>query len=330
MLYIIPIVISCLVAIGIFAWLSRRASATTEEEHQMLSFVALLREPQRIEPIYIATAAKKAWGADLGTGEDEGNDGFVVGDESLPTLIVKFRERMIMVNNFEQPYIEDVEAAADSIPDLRLRGLVGQHTAWLSCDAMGVESFDDINEVSEWYRVLGRLFSELVDDNCLAILLPQTGHVFANMDETLEMLKSDDPLGALQDDAPVPVVPISGDDPRMIAAVDQAREEWPRFVAAFEKRSGENFAVKAPITGGGNTEFIWLEVTAVENDVIYGELANEPMDLGSLKLGSRVRTTVSELNDWAFISADGEPHGMFTVKVLAEASKEQQEDGSAD
>ena len=325
MYYLIALIV-ILLGIGIFVWWKKSRSSSASE-HQMLSFVALLKEPQRIEPIYIATAARKAWGADLGIGEEEGPDGFVVGEPPMPTIIVKYNERVVMVNNFPSPYVDDPEAAAASIPDLRLRKLVAEHTAWISCDAMGVEDFDDLNEVRQWYRLLGPLLSELVDDNCLAIMLPQTGQIFAHMDETLEKLKSDDPLEALQDDAPVPVVPISGDDPRMIAAVKEARDKFPIFVAAFEQRAGENFGVKAPISGGGNTEFIWLTVTAIENNVIYGELANEPMSLGDLKHGSKVRTSVSDLNDWAFI-ANGKPQGMFTVKVLAEARREEPDDES--
>lgn len=292
-------------------------------DDQMISFVALLREPQRIEPIYVATAAKKAWGADLSYDEsdEEGPDGFVVGDDSTPTLIVKYRERMIMVNNLAAPYVDDPQEVADTIPDLRLRGLVAEHTAWLSCDALGVESFDD-DVVREWYRILGPLFSELVDDNCLAILTPLTGHLAPNMDETLEMLKSDDPLQALEDDAPVPVIQVSDDDPRMIAAVEEAQRRWPEFVAAFEQRNGENFSVKAPVTAGDNTEFIWLNVTAIENQVIYGQLANEPVSLGNLKIGSKVRVMVEKLNDWVVVQ-NGQPVGLFTAKVITDAANEQ-------
>ena len=323
MWFLLPISMALLV--GVVFWWRGRSKDDGEEEHQILSFVALLKEPQRLEPIYIATAARKAWDADLGIGEDEGADGFIVGDDSMPTTVMRYKERMIIVNNFAQPYVDDLEAAAASIPDLRLRGLVSQHTAWLSCDALGVESFDDVQDVRQWYRLLGPLLSELVDDNCLAIMLPQTGQIFAHMDETLEMLKSSDPLAALEEDAPVPVIPISGDDPRMIAAVAEARQKFPEFVKAFEQREGDQFGVKAPITADGNTEFIWLEVTAIENGVIYGELSNEPISLGNLKLGSRVKTTMDQLNDWAYV-ADGEPYGMFTVKVLSQASKEEMDD----
>ena len=326
MWYVVAIL--CVLVAGFTYWHRSRRASGGEDEHQMLSIVAMLRVPQRLEPIYIASAAKRAWDADLSHGEEEGEgeDGFVVGNDELPTLVVSFRGRMILVNNFSHPYVDDPQTVADSIPDLRLRGLVAEHTAWLSCDAMGVESFDDRDAVLDWYQILGKLISELVDDNCLAIFVPQTGQVFPNMSETLEMLKSADPINALNEDAPVPVIPISDDDPRMMAAVDEARRTWPQFVSAFEQRDGENFGIKAPVTENGNTEFIWMTVTALENGTIFGELANEPIDLGNLTHGSRVRVEESELNDWAYIGRDGQPNGMFTVKVLSDASREQSSD----
>jgi uncharacterized protein YegJ (DUF2314 family) len=328
--YLLPALLALAIiglAVAVWWWKNKSGSGQQENEkggdHPLLSFVALLKEHRHVEPIMIATAARKAWGADLSSGdegEEEGSDGFVVGTPI--SSVIKFRERMILVNYFPTPYMKDPQAAANSIPDLRLRGLVGEHTAWLSCDALGEENHEDPTVIRDWYRVLGPLLAELVDDNCLAIFLPLTDHLFPNMPETLETLRAPDPLAALQEETPVPVLQISGDDPRMVAAVEECRRRWPEFVAAFEARSGENFLVKAPFTHGENTEFIWLSVTALENDVIYGTLANEPVRLGPLKLGSRVRTTVADLNDWAYIDPAGEPHGMFTVKVIAEAQRE--------
>jgi uncharacterized protein YegJ (DUF2314 family) len=324
--YLLPALV-VLVVVGVAAavwWLKTKATSAQQDnegtDRPLLSFVALLKEHRHVEPIMIATAARKAWGADLSSeGEDEGPDGFVVGTPI--SSVIKFRERMILVNYFPRPYVDDPQAVAATIGDLRLRELFAEHTAWLSCDAMGEEHADDPEVVRDWYRVLGPLLAELVDENCLAIFLPLTDHLFPNMPATLETLRDADPLGALQEDAPVPVLEVSGDDPRMVAAVAECRRRWPEFVAAFDARSGENFGVKAPISHGDDTEFIWLVVTALENDVVYGTLANEPIHLGPLKLGSKVRTTVAEVNDWAYVDHAGEPHGLFTMKVIADAQR---------
>lgn len=328
--YVIGALIVAAIVGGLFWWRSRQSGAG-DEEHQMLSFVALLREPCALSDRQVAQAANLAWGADLSWGdvdtdeELEKRDGFVVGQEGLPMIMVQYQQRMMIVNNFREPYLDDPDAAAESIPDLRLRNLLKQHKAWISCDAMGVESFEDADEVRDWYRLLGPLLAELVDDNCLAILIPQTSQLFPNMDETLQMLKSDDPLEALMDDAPPSIVPIGEDDPRMKAAVAEARANWPRFVADFHQKAGENFSIKAPLTHGDNVEFIWISVNSIADGKITGELANDPMDLGPLKLGSIVTVPESTLNDWAYVDSSGEPHGMYTVKVLSDAARENQE-----
>ncbi len=317
--FLVGFFIAAIIA-GITYWLKSRADSRSEsgDDQSILSFVALLLEPGYMEPLIIAKAAERAWGADIGV-ERSGKDGFVVGSDH--SSVIRFRGRDILVNNFNSPYVEDPVDAAQSITDLRLREYFGQHTAWLSVDALGAE-FKSEKEIRDWYRLLAPLFCELVDDNCLAIFLPLTEQLFANMDETLEKLRSDDPLKALEEESYVPVIQVADDDPRMIAAVNKAREEWPKFQSALESKRGENFSVKAPISGGGNTEFIWLQVTAVENGVIYGELANDPINLGSLRLGSRVKTPVSELNDWCYLDDKGEPVGLFTVKVVQQAAEE--------
>ena len=318
-----PITVACVVVAGVLAgwWWLRRRNAQTKG--RLISFVALLREPQSLEAIYIATAARKAWDADLGDGTTEGEDGFVIGEAEITSLI-QFRDRKLLVNNFPVPYVEDPEEAAEAIIDLRLRRLFAEHTAWLSCDALGAETTDSEDTIRDWYRTVGSLLSELIDDNCLAVYLPDSDQIFAYSPETLELLRSDDPFAALNENAEVPVVAVSEDSPAMLKAVEVARQRWPEFVAAFEERAGTSFAVKAPITRKGNTEFIWVQVTAIENDIILGELGNEPANLPGLKLGSRVRTSVEDVNDWGYVSPTEEFVGCFTVKAVMEAARKQQ------
>jgi uncharacterized protein YegJ (DUF2314 family) len=108
----------------------------------------------------------------------------------------------------------------------------------------------------------------------------------------------------------------------MLAAVAEARARFPEFVAAFEGRDGDEeqvFSVKAPFGVEDEVEFMWLQVTGIENDVVYGVLGNEPAR-GKLKLGDRVRTSVAQINDWVYLRND-EMIGGFTVKVLDDRSK---------
>jgi uncharacterized protein YegJ (DUF2314 family) len=299
---------------GYFFWRARR-----RKQPRMIAFVALLREPFSLDPAVLAQVAGKVWSADLGDGTSEGADGFVVGADPMNTI---FHEgRMFLINSFPTPYVENPEEAAEGIADLRLRQPFSEHQAWFSCDALGIDGTTPEEDVREIYRRLGKLFAELLDDNCLMIFLPDTSRGYVINEDTEAALRSDDPIAALQATVTVPIIHVSEDDPRMKQAQQQARDEWPKFAAAFEARLGENFSVKAPISGGGNTEFIWLSVTAIEGDRIYGELGNDPGNLGMLRLGSKVSTPVADLNDWCYVDPHGELCGGFTIAVVKEAAK---------
>jgi uncharacterized protein YegJ (DUF2314 family) len=178
---------------------------------------------------------------------------------------------------------------------------------------------DDV--VRDWYRRIGRLMAELLDENCILLYLPDSSLSYPINEDTETALRSRDPVAALQESLTAPMVQVEADDPLMVKAVAAARDGWPKFVAAYEARSGENFSVKAPVSHSGNTEFIWVTVTALEGDTIYGELANDPADLGPLKHGSKVTVPVSELNDWVYTDADGNLNGGFTMEAMRKASR---------
>jgi uncharacterized protein YegJ (DUF2314 family) len=316
MWYIVAAVLLLALAGAGFWWWRRRQAASN---HRLLSIVVLLKGQKYLDTAIVAAAARRAWGADLGDGENEGADGFVVG--AGISYMVMCRGRMAMVNNFPTPYVPDPDKAAAGIVDGRLSRLLAAHQTWFSCDALGVDQDTPDDEVQDWYRYLGKLCAELIDDNCLAIFLPDCDQMFEYDTNTAARLRAGDVRAALDDGRQSPVINIPDSDPRMVAAVAEARRRWPEFVAAFETRAGKNFSAKIPITRQGNTEFIWLEVTAMEHDIVYGTLGNEPMNLPGLKLGSRVKAKLEKLNDWCYVGPAGELVGGFTVKVLEEVAK---------
>jgi uncharacterized protein YegJ (DUF2314 family) len=299
---------------GFLYWRHRR-----RRRSRLISIVALLREPVTFDPAVLARLAGKAWNADLGDGTSEGSDGFLAGAE-ISSMIL-YGGRMHLINSFPSPYVEDPEKIAEGIPDMRLRSLFREHQAWFSCDALGLDHTTSDEEVCAWYQRLGKLFAELLDENCMLILVPDTDRAYPINEDTEAALRSDNPLAALQETLTVPMIEVPPDDPLMKEAVEKARQGWPAFVEAYEAGAGESFSVKAPVTHGDNTEFIWIAVTSLEGERIYGTLGNDPVDLGPLTLGSKVSVPVAELNDWMFIDRQGNMTGGFTVAAVQKAAQ---------
>ena len=77
-----------------------------------------------------------------------------------------------------------------------IRDLFRQHQAWFSCDALGVDGSTSEQECLDWYRRLGTLFAELLDDNCLLIFLPDTSQAFPINEDTETALRSENPVKA--------------------------------------------------------------------------------------------------------------------------------------
>src|SRR5438045_2350434 len=120
------------------------------------------------------------------------------------------------------------------------------------------------------------------------------------------------------------VVQIDEDDPRMAAAVTEARKRLPDFVGAFGKaKDGYQFSVKAPFSDPANkeeSEFMWVHVCRVDFDAVHGTLLNDPEYVKSFKYDDVVRVPMEEIVDWVY--TDGETSvGDFTAKVLDEAAR---------
>lgn len=308
---ILLVVVAAAITIGVLAWRRRKPKG------RMVSIVGLLREPLNFSGEMLARAGARAWEADLGDGSTEGADGFVASVGPLTSIV--HDGKMYVIHSFPTPYDSETEKTAEGIADLRIRALFKDHRAWFSCDAMGLDGASTEEEVRSAYRQSARLFSELIDENCLLIFLPEWNMCFPINGDTIDALAADNPVEALHDSQTVPVVAVSSDDPLMLEAVAKARETWPAFVEALDAGLGENFAVKAPVTAGGNTEFIWISVTGTEGGRIYGVLANQPADLAHLKQGSKVSVQVDQLNDWVYISPEGKTVGGHTIEALNKA-----------
>lgn len=307
---------------GLWAWLRRLLASPTSDRPDTrpdgppIAFVLLLRQPRDLDADELAQIASAAFDEPI-SADPDATDRFIAGSE--PSFVLKLGERFFLINVFPRPYMDDRETAARSVGELRLRKAVREHEAWLSVDLLGDCTERDLPAV---YRVIGKLTAALADDDCLAIYAPATGQLNAFDEDVVRQLRGDRPLALFESPTHPPVVPVSGDDPRLRAAVTKARRRWDEFVSAFEeRRPDQTFSVKARIGDEETSEFMWVSVTGLENGWIYGRLDNDPVELTHIRCGDRVRVAVKELNDWLY--TDGERMaGGFTIEVLRKIQEE--------
>lgn len=326
-----------LIPLGILAvlgWRLRiaRLSGDTADHLPLISLVLLFRHPVYLEPATLAALASRAWATRVDVATEEDGDERVAAEDARslligesPHFLCSHWPALFAIHNIAHPYFIDVARAVEAAREMRVRQAIEAHGAWVSVDV--VHWFGSAASPGRTlaYRLIARLLAELADENCLAVVEPAEGRVFVYDPETEAKLRSEDPLEALRDWYYPPVLAVEADDPEMQAAVEEARQHWPDFLAAFELRheapSADEppFMVKAPFSDGQHVEYMWVRVTGVENDVIYGVLENTPAEVTSVKEGSRVRVRRDNLNDWVCV-IDGKPAGAFTLKVLAQRS----------
>jgi uncharacterized protein YegJ (DUF2314 family) len=327
-------VVLILLAVGIWQLARWRILPADEEERPFLSLVLLFREPVYLEPETLAEMASRAWNTRVQVATEEDADE-PLGEKDTPSLLVGQSPHffcshwpgLFMIHNVDDPYFGDSDAVAESVREVRVRQAIEQHRAWVAVDVVKWFEDDEETGILLAYRLIARLLAELVDENCLAVVEPDEGSVFLCDPTTEEKLRSENPIEALQDWYYPPVLTVEADDPELQAAIAEARRRWPEFVAAFESRhDGKHsdeppFLVKAPFTDGENVEYMWVRVTGIENEIVYGVLENTPANVRAVKEGSRVRVRLDNLNDWMCI-LDGRPAGAFTLQVLAKKSRQ--------
>jgi uncharacterized protein YegJ (DUF2314 family) len=309
-------------------WLKRRRRSHDAPQ----GFVMLLRQPHDLDVNLLADRLSNACGKPVtgiglkpGHEEEEKDDG-PVGDMvtgESPHFIAHAAGTTFAIHNLDVPYMPDPIRASESFPELRLRKAIRDHTAWLSVAILQLQP-----QAPDAIKVAARVVSELIDSDCLALYHPPSGR-FAPcfMEETIEKLRSDDPIGSVfRDSSALPVIPID-DDPRLKAAEAEARRRFEEFESAFRAGDGRGFTIKACISGGGNSEHIWIEVASILPNSVQGRLSNDPVSLGDLKRGSSVEVNRSEVEDWGFLRKR-KPVGLFTVPVFEQIAKERERDAT--
>jgi len=270
-----------------------------------ISLVLLLSEPRFLDANLLTKLVEKAWAPARSSVEGKS-----------PLLTIHADGGKFIIQNVDSPYFDQPQKVAAEMRELRLRKVVAEHRAWLSVEF--VES-DQLEPSAKIYQMIGKLIAELCDSDCLAVLAPATGAINVYDDEIREGLCEKDPAELLNNFIHAPVVNISQADPRMRQAVAEAKKRWPEFVSAFENRSADQlFSIRAPFGDGEHTEFMWVGVTAIENDMIYGMLGNEPVHVRGMNAGETVKVRVGDMNDWMFTEGK-RMRGGFTIEAIRQA-----------
>lgn len=316
----------------VMARLRRRAAGNDDEP--MTSLVLLLSKSRYLEARVLAELASEVFEERFSFSDSESEGGgdpedespaFVVG--ASPAFLLRCRHGSFLVNNFEIPYVADPEDTAESIPDLRTRKAFTEHSAWLSVDLMTLG--EGQSERAAAYPWIAKLIAELAAEDTVAIYCPESNALYTYDEEMADKLRGPDPLEGIVEVVPLPVIQVADDDPRMQSAIQEARERWPEFLDAFQTREPDDrFGIKAPITSGDHTEFIWIAVDGIAREVVFGRIDNEPVDLPGYQLGTPVEIEAGDISDWVF-TRNGDMKGAFTAKVLQALHEEQAREASS-
>ncbi|MBB3209730.1 uncharacterized protein YegJ (DUF2314 family) [Rhodopirellula rubra] len=303
-----------------------------EEDKPMISLVLLQRQPKYLENMILTKVVESAWGGDYSNSDAQSDDdaddgdGFVVGES--PMFVIKAPAGMFLVHNFDVPYWDNKDEVVEAIGELRLRNAVEEHTAWLSVDML--TPGDEEPDLNEAYLLVAKLLTALADEDTLAVVRPESLDLNVWSDDVVARLLTPGAYEELSLPDNAPVIPIADDAPEMRAAIATAQQRWPEFADAFQQRAshdkaddGPSFVVKAKITAGDSTEFIWVDVIGLEPKFVHGHLANDPVALGDLKLGSQVEFPIEDVCDWCY-EKDDEPVGLFSLEAIRQIQEAQQ------
>lgn len=114
------------------------------------------------------------------------------------------------------------------------------------------------------------------------------------------------------------VVYVPTDDPEMARAIAEAQRTVNDFIGHLkDPQAGMGmFAVKKKYpTPSGSAEHIWIEVTEFREGRFYGTIADHPVHIEGISLGSPASVGKSEITDWMIATESGFLGG-FTIAVL--------------
>ncbi len=113
------------------------------------------------------------------------------------------------------------------------------------------------------------------------------------------------------------ITDVPDDDPRMIAAIQEARDSASTFAAVLDspKPSQSGFALKMRFSDGDATEHMWLTSVSFDGKLFHGTVGNVPEKLKNVKMGQRASVDPSKISDWMYID-NRKLVGGYTTRVV--------------
>lgn len=279
----------------------------TTKEQPLRSLVYLLSKARDYRPAELQSALEKALG----------EQGKLTEDDPESTTVELAQGWKLAYLHRKSPYLSltsEEERKAVEDPDLRKQ--LQEHQAWISVDVL--EQPPGSTEEDAYQRI-GKLMAELGGPDVLLLMHPASNHLLPYSQKLADILRRPNYLVQLSFAPEPPTTKVAAGDPEMAAAEEEARNSFPHFCERFAKpHEGEQFYIKTPFQVDSMLEeFMWVQVTSIDDKTVHGKLANEPESIKSLELGDTVEIPREKVEDWTILDARGETlEGAFTEKVL--------------
>ncbi len=126
---------------------------------------------------------------------------------------------------------------------------------------------------------------------------------------------------AIKRESNINVYDVQNQSETMVWAIQKARITWHFFEESFLQPlpHQEYFSVKIKVTdiSDGSVEHLWVSnLQQSENGQLYGEIANEPVDVQCVELGQSVRIYDDVISDWMIIESSGRLIGGYTIRAI--------------
>lgn len=290
-----------------FRWLRRLFGKGDDD---IVALVLLLSTPRFLDRTPVLSAIERATGRRLGADE--------LREEAASYYRLSLDGFELTLCSAPQPYIPDPEKFSEQFQELRLRDAVARHTGCILIDVWkappGMKREDAI-------PTMGKILAEFFDDTALSVY-SRVSHRHNVVDEELGRLfqegKADEAMATMTFGG---ISQADAEDPKMVAAIAEARRRWPEFVAAWQSTEDRGtFIVKAPFTDGVHTEHMWVTPTQIEESQITGILMNQPFQLPRPREGDEVTFATEGLTDWMMVQ-DDEVVGAFTEALVRRSQR---------